>query len=100
MKQTQPLRLSLTLQKIMEMLPDKVFPGSKDLRGIFWLGGSDGKESACNSGDLGSVPGLERSPGGGLGNPLQYSCLEQSMDRGAWRATVCGVTVSQTRLSE
>ena len=76
-KQTQPLRLSLTLQKNTEMLPNKVFPGSKDLRGIFWLGGSDGKEFACNSGDLGSIPGLERSPGGGLGNPFQYSCLEK-----------------------
>ena len=46
-------------------------------------GGSDGKESACNAGDLGSVPGSGRSPGEGNGNPLQYSCLEDSMDRGA-----------------
>ena len=53
-------------------------------------GGSDGKESACNSGDLGLIPGLGRSPGGGHGNPLQYSCLENSMDKGAWRATVHG----------
>ena len=59
-------------------------------------GGSDGKESACNAGDQGSVPGLGRSPGGGNGNPLQYSCLEDSMDRGAWRALVCGVAESQT----
>ena len=59
-------------------------------------GGSDGKESACNAGDQGSVPGLGRSPGGGNGNPLQYSCLEDSMDRGAWRAIVCGVAESQT----
>ena len=53
-------------------------------------GGSDGKESACNAGDLGSVPGLGRFPGEGNGNPLQlgYSCLENPMDRGAWRATV------------
>ena len=49
--------------------------------------GSAGKESACNAGNLGSIPGLERSPGGGNGNPLQYSCLESSMDRGAWWAT-------------
>ena len=42
------------------------------------------KESACNAGDLGSIPGLERSPGEGDGNPLQYSCLENPMDRGAW----------------
>ena len=50
-------------------------------------GGLDGKESAYNSGDLALIPGLEDSPGGGHGNPLQYSCLENSMDRGAWRAT-------------
>ena len=49
-------------------------------------GGSDGKESACNAGDLGSTPGLERSPGEGNGNTLLYSCLENSMDRGAWWA--------------
>ena len=48
-------------------------------------GGSDGKESACNAGDLGSIPGLGRSPGGGHNNPLQYSCLENPMDRGAWQ---------------
>ena len=47
-------------------------------------GGSDGKESACNAGDLGSIPGLGRSPGEGIGNPLQYSCLENSMDRGGF----------------
>ena len=54
-------------------------------------GGSDGKESSCNAGDLGSIPGSGRSPGEGNGYPLQYSCLENSMDRGAWRATVNGV---------
>ena len=59
-------------------------------------GGSDGKASACNVGDLGSIPGSGRSPGEGNGNPLQYSCLENSMDRGAWHATVLGVTKSQT----
>ena len=53
-------------------------------------GGSDGKESACNVGDLGLIPGSGRSPGGGNGNPLQYSCLENPMDRGAWWATVHG----------
>ena len=62
-------------------------------------GGSDGKESAYNVGDLGSIPGLGRSPGGGHGNLLQYSCLESFTDRGAWWATVHGVTKSQTRLS-
>ena len=56
---------------------------------------SDGKESACNEGDLGSIPELERSPGEGNGNSLQYSCLENSMDREAWRTMVHGVTKSQ-----
>ena len=63
-------------------------------------GGSDGKESACNVEDLCSIPGLGSSPGEGHGNPLQYSCLENSMDRGAWRATVHGVPKSWTRLSD
>ena len=54
-------------------------------------GGSDGKESACNAGDLGSILGSGRSPGEGSGYPLQYSCLRNPMDRGAWRATVHGV---------
>ena len=53
--------------------------------------GSDGKASACNAGDPGLIPGLERSPGEGNGNPLQYSCLENPTDRGAWKATVHGV---------
>ena len=59
-----------------------------------FLGGSDGKESACNAGDLGSIPGLERCPGEGNGNPLQYSHLEEPMDRGAWWAIVPGVKKS------
>ena len=62
-------------------------------------GGSDSKASAHNVGDPGSIPGSVRSPGEGNGNPLQYSCLENSMDGGAWWATVHGVTKSQTRLS-
>ena len=57
-------------------------------------------ESACNVGDLGSIPGSGSSPGEGNGNPLQYSCLENSMDRGAWWATAHGVTKSQTQLSD
>ena len=60
-------------------------------------GGSDNKESACNVGDLGSVSGLGKSPGEGTGNPLQYSCLENPMDRGAWQATVHGVAKSWIR---
>ena len=63
-------------------------------------GGSEVKASASNVGDLGSIPGLGRSPGEGNGNPLQYSCLENPMDRGAWRATVHGVAKSRTRLSD
>ena len=54
-------------------------------------GGSGGKESACNAGDLGLIPGPGRSPGEGNGNPLQYSCLENSMDGGTWQATTHGV---------
>ena len=62
--------------------------------------GSDGKESACNEGDLGSIPGWGRSSGGGHGSPLQHSCLENLMDRGVWWATVHGVTKSRTQLSD
>ena len=51
-----------------------------------------GKESACNAGDPGSIPGSGRSPGEGNGNPLQYSCLENPTNRGAWQATVHGIT--------
>ena len=60
--------------------------------------GSGGKESVCNAGDLGSLPGLERSPGEGNGNPLQYSCLENPMDGGAWQATVHQVAKSRMDL--
>ena len=90
-----------------EWLPTPVFwPG--EFHGLYspWVaksrtrlsegfpGGSDGKESTCNVGDLDSIPGLGRFPGEGNGNPLQCSCLENPMDRGAWRATVHGVTKS------
>ena len=57
-------------------------------------GGSLGKESACNVGDRDSIPGWGRSPGGGNGNPFQYSYLQNSRDRGAWQATVYGVAKS------
>ena len=68
---------------------------------IIWdfLSGSDGKESRCNTGDLDSIPGSGRPPGEGSGNPLQYSCLENPMDRGAWWTTVHEVTKDLTRLS-
>ena len=62
-------------------------------------GGSDGKESTCNAGDPGLIPGLGRSSGKGNGNLLQDSCLENPMERGAWRATVREVAESRTRLS-
>ena len=67
------------------LIHDKGFPG-----------GSDSKESACNAGDPGLIPGLERSPGEGNDDPLQYSCLENSMDRVACRAAVHGVAESDT----
>ena len=60
---------------------------------------SDGKESVCNAGDLGLIPGLGRSPGEGNGNPLQNSYLENSMDRGAWWATVNEVVKNRTQLN-
>ena len=70
------------------------------LRGILsnlsFHGSSKGKESACNARQLGFIPGSGRSPGEGNGNPLQYSCLENSMDRGAWRAAVHRVAESNT----
>ena len=65
-----------------------------------FLSGSEGKASAYNAGDPGSIPGLERSSVEGNGTPLQYSCLENPMDRGAWQATVHGVAKSRTRLSD
>ena len=61
---------------------------------------SDGKESACKAGDPDLVPGLGKSPGEGIGNPLLYSCLENPMDEEAWSATVYGVAKSPTRLSD
>ena len=63
-------------------------------------GGSDGKASACIAGDPGLIPGSGRSPGEGNGSPLQYSCLENSVDEGAWEATVHGVTKSWTQLRD
>ena len=68
--------------------------------GSCFPGGLDGKASVCNAGDQGLIPVLGRSPGEGNGNPLQYSCLESPMDRGAWWAAVHGVAKSRTRLSD
>ena len=70
---------------VQSYIPDMSFPG-----------GADSKESACSAGELGSIPGLGRSPGEGNGGPFQYSCLRNPMDRGHWQATVCGVAKSQT----
>ena len=63
-------------------------------------GDASGKESTCNAEDAGSIPGSGRYPGIGKGSPLQHSCLENSIDRGAWQATVHGATKSQTQLSK
>ena len=79
----------------------KCAPGSEscpDLIPTFPCG-SDGKESACNAGELGLIPELIRSPGQGYGYPLLYSCLEKFMDRGAWWAIVYGMAKSWTQLS-
>ena len=75
-----------------DRLPTPVFSG--------FPGGSDSKESSCNVGDLGSIPGLGGSPVKRNDYPLQYSSLENSMDRGVWQATVHGVTKSWTRRSD
>ena len=75
----------------------KIISTSKKLSGF--PGGSDRKEPACNAGDLGLIPRLGRFPGGGHGNPLQYSCLENPMDRGAWWATVHRVAKSWTLIN-
>ena len=71
--------------------------GPLDMEGF--PGGSVSKESACSAGDPGLIPGLGRSPGGGNGNPLQHSSLENPMDRGAWQVTVHGVTKGRMGLS-
>ena len=65
-----------------------------------FLGDSDSKEFTCNAEDPGSIPGLGRSPGEGNSNPLQYSCLENPVDRGAWRATAHEIAKSRTSLSD
>ena len=104
---TYPLSDNLLLLST-SCIPEHKPPEEKDY-GLFylmlqfqprWL---RGKESACNAGDardVGSIPGSGRSPGEGNGNTFQYSCLENPMDEGAWRATVHRVTKSQTQLSE
>ena len=77
--------LHWSLNQLANTSTDKGFPG-----------GPNGKESACNAGDLGSIPGLGRSPGIGHDNPLQCFCLENSVDRGAWQATIHGIAKART----
>ena len=77
-----------------------VIPEAFYVSNTYLPGGSDGKVSAYNVGDPGSIPGSGRYPGEGNDNPLQYSCLENPMDVGAWLATVHGVAKSRTRLSD
>ena len=81
----------------MDHLSSLQFGSSSGIVGV--PGGSEGKESACNAGDLGSDPGLGRSLGEGNGYPRQYSPLGNPTDRGGWRATVHGVAKSRTRRS-
>ena len=76
------------------------FSTRKHCNMIGFPGGSDGKESACNAGDTGLIPGSGRPPGEVNGYPHQYSCLENPKDRGAWRATVHGVARGRTQLSD
>ena len=90
-KQGELLEVSERKQQILRILD---LPDGKE------LGSSDSKESSCNVGELGSIPGLGRFPGEGNGYSLQYSSLENSMDKGAWRATVHGAANSQTRLRD
>ena len=81
-------------------LPDSYCTTGVTLSPIGFPGGLDGKESVCNAENLGSIPGSGRSPGKESGNPLQYSCLENPMNREVWQATVSGVTNSRTQLSD
>ena len=91
---SQSYSLSLIAQLV------KNLPAMQETMFLGFPCGSAGKESAHNAGDLGSIPGLGRSPGGRHGNPLQYSCPESPMDREAWWATVHGPAKSWTQLSD
>ena len=87
----RPSVQSPPVNSLKKTFPSLVWGKLKHLQNLpSWL---SGKESACKAEDWGSVPGSGRSPGEGNGNPLQYSCLENPMDRGAWWATVQGVAV-------
>ena len=100
-----PLRVSSMIREnffihVIEIAHICIAPCNCNILYTHLPGGSDGKESACNAGDPGSIPGSRRSPGEGNGNPLQYSCLENPMDRRAWRAIIHGVLKIQTQLSD
>ena len=88
------------LKQVTNSLGASVSLSVKSSSGPGFPGGSDGKESTCNARDLGLIPGSGRSPGEGKGYPLQYSCLDNFMDRGAWQAAVHGFTKSWTRLND
>ena len=88
----------ITLSPILKLLFQNKVAAHKPINGVS-LTAQDSKESTCHAGDLGSIPESGRSPGEGNDYPFQYSCLENSMDRGAWQATVHGVTKSQIGMS-
>ena len=87
-----PLLCAPLVGKMVHLIPSKGFPGGSVVKNL--------PANSKNTEDTGSNPGLERPPGGGNSNPLQYSCLENPVDRGVWQATVCGVTKRRTQLSD
>ena len=99
-----PEKLWTEVHNIVQEAIIKTIPKKKKCRKAKWFsvfhGGSVVKNPPANARDVGSIPGLGRSPGGGRGNPLQCPCLGNPMDRGAWGATVHGVTKSQTSLRD
>ena len=94
------MRVRGHLGKELELYSKSGDKSAGEMRHTSFTGGSEVKASASNAGDLGSIPGSGRSPGEGNGNPLQYSCLENPMDGGAWQVTVHGVAKSRTQLSD
>ena len=84
------------MQSAIHYCLERVVSPTKEKKVLGFPGGSVVKNPPANAGDMGSIPGSGRSPGVGNGNPLQYSCLENSMDRGVWWATVLGVSKSWT----
>ena len=98
-EQKNPVALRQVKKKMLSHVHGKIWTHWNNTETTFICfipDGSDGKESACNAGDPGSISESGRSPGEGKGNPFQYSCLENPMDRGALRAIIHGVTKGQT----